>query len=188
MALTPVFQPFPVLETDHLLLRAITPEDAPEVLAMRSNKELMQYLDRPLAQNINDALALVEKITLAHQNNEGITWGVCPKTTNKVMGTMGFWRLDKENYRAEIGYMLHQELQGKGLMREVMNVSLEYGFKVMNLHSVEANVKPGNTASLKLLEKYRFQKEAYFRENFYYNGVFYDSLIYSLLVSDFQPL
>lgn len=188
MPLTPAFQPFPVLETDNFLLRAITPEDAPEILAMRSSKELMQYLDRPLAVHINDALALIEKITIAHRENEGITWGVCPKTTNKVMGTMGFWRLDKENYRAEIGYMLHTELQGKGLMREIMNASLEYGFRKLNLHSVEANVKPGNTPSIKLVEKFGFQKEAYFRENFFYNGVFYDSLIYSLLVSDFQPL
>jgi [ribosomal protein S5]-alanine N-acetyltransferase len=188
MALTPDFSPFPVLETEHFLLRRIILDDAPEIFDLRSNPELMQYIDRPLAETEKDARALIAKIDAALETNEGITWGIAAKETGRIMGSMGFWRLDKEHYRAEIGYMLHKSLQGKGLMREVMNVSLEYGFSNMNLHSIEANVKPGNEASVKLLEKTGFKQEAYFRENYYYNGHFYDSQIFSLLVSDFKPL
>ena len=61
---------------------------------------------------------------------------------------------------AEIGYMLHKELQGKGLMQEALETTLEYGFRVMNIHSVEANVNTANAASMKLLEKNGFQKES----------------------------
>ena len=66
-------------------------------------------------------------------------------------------------------------------MDEAMKGVLQYGFETMKLHSVEANVNPGNNASTKVLEKNGFVKEAYFKENYYYNGKFIDSAIYSLL-------
>ncbi len=54
----------------------------------------------------------------------------------------------------------------------------------MNLHSIEANVNPGNTASIKLLEKNNFTREAYFKENYFYDGKFLDTAIYSLLATE----
>ena len=89
--------------------------------------------------------------------------------------------MQKEHYRAEIGYVLHPAQQGKGIMDEAIKAVLQYGFETMKLHSVEANVNPANTNSMKLLEKNGFVKEAYFKENYYYNGKFIDSVIYSLI-------
>ena len=99
----------------------------------------------------------------------------------KLIGTIGFWQIDKENYRAEIGYLLHPDQQGNGLMQEAIETVLQYGFQTMKLHSVEANVNPANIASIKLLEKKKFNKEAFFKENYYYNGKFLDTSVYSLL-------
>jgi ribosomal-protein-alanine N-acetyltransferase len=55
----------------------------------------------------------------------------------------------------------------------------------MELHSVEANINPANIASIKILEKFNFRREAYYKENFYFDGKFVDSAIYSLLKQDF---
>jgi ribosomal-protein-alanine N-acetyltransferase len=60
---------------------------------------------------------------------------------------------------------------------------LYYGFEFMKLHSVEANVNPDNTPSIKLLERNNFSREAYFKENYFYDGKFLDTVIYSLLIS-----
>ena len=89
--------------------------------------------------------------------------------------------MDKENYRAELGYLLHPSHQQKGLMQEAVLAVLFYGFSAIKLHSVEANINPANVASKKLLEKNRFVQEAYFKENFYYRGRFMDAAIYALL-------
>ena len=62
-----------------------------------------------------------------------------------------------------------------------MKVVLDYGFNTLKIHSLEANVNPGNAASIKLLERNGFVREAYYRENYYYNGHFLDSAIYSLI-------
>ena len=177
------FNPFPQLSSQQLLLREIQDADASEIFALRSNKKVMEFFDQPLAASVNDAFALIQKIKTSCNNNEGITWAITLTNNPKLIGTIGFWRIAKEHYRAEIGYMLHPSYQQKGLMQEALTAVLQYGFKTMKLHSVEANVNPNNAASIKLLERNNFVREGYFRENFYYDGKFLDSAIYSLLNS-----
>jgi ribosomal-protein-alanine N-acetyltransferase len=56
----------------------------------------------------------------------------------------------------------------------------------MDLHSIEAIVNPDNKASIKLLERNSFTREAYFKENYFYDGKFLDSAVYSLLISEYK--
>ncbi len=175
------FDPFPMLFTERLMLRQISAADAPEIFALRCNKEAMQFIDRPMAESIADALQYIQKLIDSLQNNEGITWGICLKEDTALIGTIGLWRIDKANYRAEIGYMLHPLQHKKGYMQEAISATLDYGFITMRLHSVEANINTANEASKKILEKNNFVQEAFFKENYYYKGKFLDSHIYSLL-------
>jgi len=175
------FIPFPELVTANLRLRQITKDDADELLFLRSNETTMRYIDKPRTNSRKEALELIQKITDGIKNGTGINWGICLRTDATLIGTIAYWRTIPEHYRAEIGYMLHSEFNGRGLMSEAMKEVIKYGFEKMNLHSIEANVNPANVASMKLLEKFSFVREAYFKENFYYNGKFLDSAIYSLV-------
>ncbi len=175
------FKPFPVLETERLILREIKKDDAPALFKIRSNKEVMKFIDRPLAQTIADVQALIKLIIDGISNDSAITWAITLKGDTTLIGTIGFWQVHKEHYRAEIGYSLLTEFQQKGLMQEAMDAALNYGFTMMQLHSVEANVNLDNTASIRLLENNHFVREAYFKENYYFDGRFLDSAIYSLL-------
>jgi ribosomal-protein-alanine N-acetyltransferase len=179
--LTPNFNPFPELKTERIVLRRIIESDAPAILSLRSDERVMQFIDRPRAQSIEDALELITKIDSSIESNDGINWGISLIENPELIGTIAFWRIDKPNYRAEIGYMLGHEFHGKGLMQEAISTVIKFGFEQMQLHSIEANVNPGNTVSKKILEKNGFVQEAYFKENYYYNGKFLDSVIYSLV-------
>ncbi|MGH2644608.1 MAG: GNAT family N-acetyltransferase, partial [Chitinophagaceae bacterium] len=108
--------------------------------------------------------------------------GITLQEDSKLTGTICFWHIQSENFRAEIGYILHPDHQHKGIMQEAIKAVLDYGFNTIKLHSVEANVNPANAPSIKLLEKNSFVKEGYFRENYFFNNQFLDSAIYSLLV------
>lgn len=103
------------------------------------------------------------------------------KKEDTLVGTIGYHIIEKEHYRAEIGYMLHPKLWSKGLMSEAISVVLDFGFNQMGLHSIEARINPANKQSAKILTKHSFIKEGYFKENYFYNGTFWDSEIYSLL-------
>lgn len=177
------FNPFPSRTTERLNLRRIAEKDAEEIFFFRSDKQVLEFLDRDPVTSINEAIDWIKMINEGIEGNQSITWGVSLKNEEHLVGTIGFWNVKKEHYRAEIGYALHPSWQGKGLMQEAMDAVLDYGFKIMKLHSVEANVNPNNARSIKLLERNNFRREAYHRENYYYNGCFFDSVIYSLITA-----
>jgi [ribosomal protein S5]-alanine N-acetyltransferase len=179
--LTLNFTPFPILNTARLHLRNITEDDATDLFALRSNKEVLAYLDRAPAASVDEVVTLIQAIRDMERQNDAITWALSIQGSHQLIGTIGFWKIQKEHYRAEIGYLLQPAHQGKGLMQEALSVVLAYGFQALHLHSVEANVNPANTASIKLLERNGFVQEGYFRENYYFDGRFIDSAIYSLL-------
>jgi RimJ/RimL family protein N-acetyltransferase len=175
------FEPFPILMTERVLLRKITEEDADQVFFLRSDKDVLRYLDRDPIISIDDALQWIRMIDAGIRSNEYIAWAMSLKSEKQLVGTISLWNIQKEHYRSEIGYALHPLHQGKGLMQEAMTEVLDYGFKTMHLHSVEANVNPRNVSSIKLLERNNFIREAYHRENYFYKGKFLDSAIYSLI-------
>lgn len=175
------FSPFPILETERLLLRRVTSSDVNAIFELRSNPETMKYIPRPLVKTQEDALKHLQTIDDAIDNNLGINWGVTLKENPKLLGIMGFYRLQPENHRAEIGYMILPEFNGKGIVSEAIPRILEYGFTTMKLHSVEAVIDPENIASERVLQKCNFEKEAHFKENEYFDGKFWDSVVYSIL-------
>lgn len=175
------FTPFPVLTTSRLRLRPLFAADAPQLLRLRSDQQVMTYLDRPSMKSEEEALGMIERIQKDIDNNDGVTWAIALKEDPVMIGTIGFWRISKENHRAEIGYMILPEFQGKGLMQEAMTAVINCGFNQYHFHSIEANVNPANAASIGILERNQFIREAYHRENYYYDGKFLDSAIYSLL-------
>ena len=180
--LDPKFTPFPEIKTERLLLRRMTPKDASVILFMRSNENVMKYIDRERTKSIEDAKSFLDKIDASLKTNNGIMWGITLKEKpGELIGNIGYWRLIKEHYRAEIGYMLHPSFWKKGIMKEALLRVIDFAFDEMNLHSIEANINPVNTASATLLEATGFIKEAYFKEDFFFNGAFHDTIIYSRL-------
>ncbi|HMJ48366.1 MAG TPA: GNAT family N-acetyltransferase [Ferruginibacter sp.] len=180
--LEPVFSPFPGLITERLILRSIERTDAPEILFLRSDDAVMQFIDREKTKSLEEAEAFINKIKTAAETNEGIMWAIALiDQPNVLIGTIGFWRLIKQHYRAEVGYMLHPDHWNKAIMKEALQAVIKYGFETMKLHSIEAHINPRNVASGVLLEKCGFTREAYFKEDYYFRGEFIDSAVYSLL-------
>jgi ribosomal-protein-alanine N-acetyltransferase len=175
------FNPFPNLETERLYLRRVVVEDVEEILALRSNKELMQYIPRPLFQTNEEALAHIMMIDEKIDANESINWAITLKGDPKLIGIIGHYRIKPEHFRSEIGYMLLPEYQGKGVITEAIKATLNYGFEIMKLHSVEAIIDPKNFASERVLQKTSFVREAHLKENEFYDGKFLDTVIYSIL-------
>jgi len=179
------FLPFKNIETSRLLLRRITTADVSEILALRGNPGIMEFIPRPLATSAADALGQIAMIEDKIQKNEGINWAITLKPDSKLIGLIGHYRIQPQNYRAEIGYMILPEFENKGIIPEAIKEVVKYGFKEMNLHSIEAVIDPRNLKSARVLEKNGFVKEAHLLENEYYDGEFYDSAIYSLLKRNF---
>lgn len=180
--LQPDFSDFPETSTARLLLRKIRMEDAPEILKLRSDENVMRYIDKEKAAGIADAEVFINRVLKSLQDNDGITWAIALKAEPGILiGTIGYWRLIKEHYRAEIGYMLNPEHWKKGVMKEALLKLIDFGFNELKLHSIEAHINPENDASAGILLNCGFVKEAHFKEDFFFNGEFRDTMVFSRL-------
>jgi [ribosomal protein S5]-alanine N-acetyltransferase len=184
--LTINFHPFQNLESERLLLRRLNADDVKEVLELRGNPEVMKYVPRPLIQTNEQALAHIALIEDKIVTNLGINWAITLKGSPKMIGIIGHYKIQPENYRSEIGYMILPQYHGKGITTEAVKIVVQYGFDNLQLHSIEAIIDPENTASEKVLQKNGFVKEAHILENEFYEGKFLDTVIYSLLKRNFK--
>ena len=180
--LQPVFNPFPELETERLLLRKIDLNDTSDLFLLRSDEKVLEFIGREPAKDLNEIQSFIRMIDENLHSNASILWGIAFKNEpKKLIGTICFWNIQNGNYRSEIGYMLRPEYWRKGIMKEVIQKVVDYGFNDMKLHSIEARIHSGNTASAVLLESTGFLKEGYLKEEFFFAGKFTDTIIYSRL-------
>lgn len=175
------FSPFPEITTGRLHLRQVTDDDAEQMFYLRSSSQLMKYICRPRPDNVNEIRPFIQKIRDMIAANEGVAWAMTLKGEDRLIGHISFHIVIKEHHRAEVGYILHDDYHGTGIMAEALQAVLHFGFTKMGLHSVFAITSPENIASRKLLERNGFAQEGYFREDFFWEGSYQDSVIYGLI-------
>jgi [ribosomal protein S5]-alanine N-acetyltransferase len=175
---------FPVLRTAQLVLRELVPEDATALFALRSDERVMRLLARPRATTLQDAEQLIATIAADRSGNSGITWGITLCGSDILIGTIGFYRIKAEHHCAEVGYLLHPDHWGKGIMGEALDAVVAHGFESLGFHRIEAVTDPANTASSALLARHGFRQEAHLREDVLWDGRFLDSLVWGRLVGE----
>ena len=179
-----VFEKFPVLESDRLLFRKMCSNDVKDLYLLESNEEVVKYMDKTKMKSVEDSKKYIDSCSEEYKNKNAIEWGIIEKSTNKYIGNIGFWKIIIQHCRGEIGYVLTPSCWGKGYMSEALKTIVTFGFRTLNLHSIEANVNPDNKNSITLLERNKFKKEAYFRENFLFENKFLNTVTFSLLEKD----
>jgi [ribosomal protein S5]-alanine N-acetyltransferase len=172
---------FTALETANLILRKMTDADTDAFFELRSDEYVLAFIQKNKPANKAEISDLIADINKEFDANKAFTFAITKKQDNVLIGTIGFWRIDKQNYRAEIGYALKPQFHRQGIMQEAIEAFIHFGFTQLHLHSIEANILPNNKGSRKLLTNAGFLQEAYFKENYYFDGKFYDSVILSLL-------
>lgn len=172
---------FPHLETERLILRSLTPADIEFIYKHFSDPDTTRYLhDEEPVKTRKQAQAIVDFYTEADVQTYN-RWVIVSKSDDRPIGTCGYHKWRKRHFSAEIGYDLVKAYWNQGLMTEALTKALEFGFGKMELNRIEALVHPDNLASIRLLEKLRFQNEGILRDYYFQGGMFRDSLMYSLL-------
>jgi [ribosomal protein S5]-alanine N-acetyltransferase len=179
------FNPFPNLVTERLNLRKITIEDLNEFYILKSDERLLKYYDAK-AKTYEEAGQFLQNLNDGIKRNEWIIWGITLKNEDKLIGSICFWNISEEQSKAEIGYELMVDWQGKGIMQESIKAVIEYGFNGMKLQLIEAFPNPNNLKSTKLLECNNFVKGENFVETDPSNGKPLERVIYLLKNNDLE--
>ena len=153
------FTPFPVLYTERLVLRAATPEDAVALSVIRSDARVNRFLERKAEMTLEEAENRIRKIAAETLANECIEWIIQFKEHPQMLGSICYWNIVTEADKAEIGYEMHPDYYGKGIMNEAMQRVIEYGFSEMKLKTIEALPVKENIKSIQLLERNHFERD-----------------------------
>jgi ribosomal-protein-alanine N-acetyltransferase len=156
---------FPELTTENLQLRRVTLDDIEEIFKIRSDESIAAYLDRPICKSIDEAKKFIVKINENFENKETIYWGICRKGEKRLIGTICLWKILMSESKAEIGFELFTEYQGKGIMREAVPRVTDFAFNVLGLNIIEGAVEMGNKRSIMLLERHGFRVSHVYDDN-----------------------
>src|SRR5439155_3359986 len=121
----------PILETERLLLRAVTPEDAADIFRIMGDPRVTRYFGITPMASLDLTAQRVDAFRTAFQEQTGVRWTISRRGSARLMGTCGYWRLIKSHFRAEIGYELAPEYWGQGVMTEAVGAVLTFGFTTM---------------------------------------------------------
>ncbi len=176
------FTSFPELETERLFLRQLTNSDIAEIFFLRSDENVLRFIGKEPVKDLQEAEDFIKRVNEECKAGKSILWGIVLKQApDTVIGTICFWNIKMQHYRAEIGYVLHPSYWRKGMMKEAILKVLDYGFTKMELHSIEARISARNAPSAAILKATGFIQEGYLKEELYFQEKFFDSVIYSKL-------
>lgn len=124
---------FPILETDRLILREISKDDAEGIFACFSNENVTRYYGQDTLKSIEQAEKFVDFFANSYKEKKGIRWGIERKGTHGIIGTIGFNAWLPKHKRAEIGYEIHPEYWRMGYTSEAVWKVTQYGFDELDL-------------------------------------------------------
>lgn len=146
----PPFDIFPFISDGKISLRQIIASDMDDLLEI-------SYYDAKQAKNVAKAIEMQEKIDKDYDEGNSIHWGIEELSTNKIVGTCGYYRgLDKGE--GELGCVLLPQFRGQGFMTNAMQLAIDFGLKNMELKRIWAITSKQNIQAIKLLERLNFIK------------------------------
>ena len=108
------------------------------------------------------------------------------------LAILGFFNLSQIVRRslqsAYVGYAVGKPYAGQGYMREGIQLVLRYAFNELRLHRIEANIQPGNLASVALARGAGFRREGFSPRYLKIAGRWRDHERWAILADDWRAL
>jgi len=84
------------------------------------------------------------------------------RASGELVGVVNVSEIVRGAFRsAYLGYYAFTPHENQGLMAEGLGLAIADAFRRLRLHRLEANVQPGNKASLRLIRRLGFRREGY---------------------------
>lgn len=147
------------LETERLQLKEIGESNVEDILKIRSNEIINQFVQRNSPKNNYDALQFILTIKENTRNNQTFYWGISLKDQPNLIGTICLWNFSEDRKVAEVGYELLPDYHRKGMMSEALSAVLNFGFNDLHLQEIVAMTNKFNENSKRILLKHDFVLE-----------------------------
>ncbi|MFH1311966.1 MAG: GNAT family N-acetyltransferase [Candidatus Eisenbacteria bacterium] len=146
----------PRLETERLILRAITCDDRFAIFENYSDPNVAKwFFDQPYTQ-IEQADQVIHEFIKKTAEGTGLAWAILLKDSGEFLGTCSYESLDA-NRHGEIGFDLAKKHWGHGYMAEALGAIITHGFAILDLARIEAHTYSRNSRARRVLERVGFK-------------------------------
>ena len=171
------------IKTERLLIRPLVRADAQEFFAYRSLPEVGLFQSwQPAKMNEVQAFLTENESASLDTLDAWYQLAIC-LPDGLLIGDIGIHTL--EHSQMEIGYTLSPMFQGMGYATEAVREIVREAFTVWNKHRITASVDPDNHASVRLLERLGFRKEAHHCKSYWMRDRWADDCIYAMLWEEY---
>jgi RimJ/RimL family protein N-acetyltransferase len=163
-----------ILETDRLILRRLTTDDAVFMLQLMNEPDFHRFVgDRGLRTTDDAATYLAEKILPSYDRFGFGFYRVELKTGGSPIGMCGLVKREALEW-VDVGFAFLEPFRGKGYAFESASAVMDYGRTVLGLKRIVGITAPNNQISIRLLEKLGL----HFEKKFHLPGFGEESLLF----------
>lgn len=178
---------FSLAVSEEIILRNYQGEDAPVLFnVIDTNRQHLRpwlvWVDGTLKEE--HSLEYIRAARQEQYDQKSMALGIFK--SGKLIGGMGMHQWDHRLKKAQIGYWLIREEEGKGTLTRCATTMLEYLFDQLQLNKVELHHLPGNVRSAAVAHRLHFTIEGILRDSFLMNGKLNDLVINGLLKREWK--
>lgn len=146
-------------ETDRLILREWTLEDAQDLYEVAKDKEVALPCGWRPHKDVDESVDIIKNMFL----KDPYTFAVCLKENNIAIGCIAIIpqeqsRLELKNKNeVELGCWIGKDFWGQGLMVEAMHILIKFSFEELGMENIYCGYSDGNEKSKKMQEKCGFK-------------------------------
>jgi len=176
------------LKTKRLLIRDFTEGEWESWYALYNLPETHVYNQTSPDLKPEKAQEVVKKFAAQKSQDPRLkyTLAIFASKTDAFIGYITLSLFDDlDEGLAEISYCLHPSEWGKGYATEAVKATLQFAFKALNIHRVEAGCSTENSASWKVLGNAGMTREGHIRQDMQVaENIWHDEFIYGILETD----
>ncbi|RYD87154.1 MAG: N-acetyltransferase [Sphingobacteriales bacterium] len=146
----------PIIETERLILRELTQQDAPFILELVNTPGWLRYIgDRKVRTEADAALYILTGPLASYTKNGYGLWAMERRDEPGPIGLCGLIKREGLEH-TDIGFALLPPFEGKGYAREAAQACIEFGLEKAGLQKIVAITSQDNTRSIALLQQSGF--------------------------------
>src|SRR5579859_7113366 len=155
-----------------VFLRRITAADAAEFTQLVRASTALHHPWMKLPGTLEEFAAFMARYDPPVVN---IGLAVCDRASGAMAGGFNINNIVYGRFQsAAIAYWAFAGTAGRGYMSEALGMVIRYAFGELGLHRLEANIQPGNEASIRLVRRRGFRNEGYSPDYLFIDGAWRD--------------
>jgi len=152
-----------IFETNRLIIRHLKEMDAIDYFDMMGNPNVMNSIPRTVMSREESDQHLKDRIETNQNLSSTKVWAIQIKDGNEFIGLCAF--VKNNDQEDEIGYRLREKFWRQGFATEMVEGLISFGFDVLEMEKITADVDTKNLYSAKILEKFMSPKKEFFNES-----------------------